>query len=376
MDVQRYNYRDYNYPAGYAQQMIRYVPRYIARGYSYGKKYRKYIGAGAAAASSYYYGRGRNKTSVVPYGSRTSNMNYGKFYKKKNYRKKRTYKKSKISRGVKKYIKKVTQDKLNNLSTGTWRDIAPSQLSCEENQCSYASYVLLDVNQIEDAIDQMKVINVSTGNATATAMDPTTQDGLRTNIINAKSKFMIRNNGKTPCHLECRWLFVKKRMTASQTPTSVFEDGLENKLITSSEITDLRFNVYDSREYNNFFKIYKYKKYYLNPGDEIELEICRNKSYLYDPDHFDQHSASDSQPGLTQWLHFRMQGVVSHDDTTTNLVGTCDATLDVVRLTHIKFSSIMGQGFKYAVVGGGSLDTQSAGSKVNIPATDEVGETL
>lgn len=298
-------------------------------------------------------------------------------YKKKQYgKRKQYYSKPYLTYAMKKYIKNVATSKIDNQAVGTWRDIDSGQISCEENQCAYSSQVFLDVNQIENAIDDMKVINVSTGNASATDMDPTTQDGLKTKIINAYSEINIRNNGKTPCYLEVRWLFTRRRTTATATPSSIFEDGLENKLITANETTDLRFNVWDSPEYNRFFKTYKYRKYYMLPSQELMLKICRKKPYLYDPDHFDQHSASDGQPGLTQWLHFRIRGVVAHDDTTTNLVGTCDATLDYIRTTHIKFSSVMGQGFKYCVTGASTLDTMTAGSVVNIPSTDETGEQL
>ena len=119
---------------------------------------------------------------------------------------------------MRRYIKKVAQSKVDNQSTGTWRDIDSGQISCNENSCAYGSYVFLDVGMIEDAIDQMKVINVSAGSAAETAMDPTAQDGLRTRIVNAKQTWEIRNNAKTPCYLEVRWLFVKRRMTDSDTP--------------------------------------------------------------------------------------------------------------------------------------------------------------
>lgn len=322
--------------------------------------------------SLYYRPKARGRKTY--YKKKRAYNNKKPYSKKKRYQRK--YNRQYVPYNVKRYIKTVSQSTVDNQSVATWRDIAPSQISCEENQCNYASYVFLDVNQLEDAIDQMKVINVNTNNAEATAMDPTAQDGLRTKILNAQSSFTIRNNGRTPCYLEARWLFVKRRMTASDTPTSIFEDGLENRGITSNETTDLRFNVYDSPEYNNFFKIYKYRKYYIQPSQEVHIVLRRTRPFIYDPDHFDKHNASDSQSKFTQWLHFRIQGVVSHDDTTTNLVGTCDATLDVVRTTHIKFSSIMGQGYRYYVVGSGALNTQTAGSKVNIPSVDEVGETL
>lgn len=74
---------------------------------------------------------------------------------------------------------------------------------------------------------------------------------------------------------------------------------------------------------------------------------------------------------------FRLEGVVSHDDTTTTNVGTCDTTLDYVVKSHIKFSGIGGSlKVKNLIVGSGALDAQAIDAKVVVDSIDEVTETL
>lgn len=302
-------------------------------------------------------------------------MDYGRVYGKKYKKQTRKYKKG-ISKNIKRYVKKVAQDKVDNQATGTWRNIYSEQISCAENSYGNTVKPFLDVTQIEDAIDQMQVINVSAGSAAATAINPTTQDGLRTRIISARCDYEFRNNSRTPCYLEVIKLFVKRRMSATETPLTIYEDGLEDRQITSNELTDLRFNIWDSPAFKRFFKVYSRKVYLVNPGDQVNCHQVRKKPFIYDPDKFDQFSASDSQPGMTQWIMFRLRGVVGHDDVTNSQVGTVDSTLDFISTQHIKFSSVMGQGFKYYVTGGGSLDTFGSGSVVNIASVDETGEVL
>lgn len=321
---------------------------------------------------SYY-----NKKKSSSYKSASMGGSYSsssRRYGRRKYRRRRKYKK-KVNRSTRKYIKKVV-DNAGDTSTVVHRNISSSQISCEANECSYSFLSFLDHSSIEGALDQAKILDPNAGTLTEVEVDLNTIDGLKVKIINAKAIRTFRNNGQTPCNLECYYLFAKKRMGTAVTPLTILEDGLENAGITTNELTDLRFNVYDSKSFNDFFRIMRVKKYRVNAGDEVEIQLNRRKPFIYDPDIFDDHSASSKQPKIYQAVLVRMSGVVSHDDTTTTNVGTCNATLDYMDLTHIKYSvSSNGLRLKNLVVGASGLDAQTT-PKVNIEDVAEVAETL
>lgn len=337
------------------------------------RNYGKYA---AAAISGYTSGK------YIDYGNKYNNKNNnyrsanngGTYGKKRRYKKKRRYNK-KIDKRTKKYMKKIAENAADS-STLTWRDINSGQISCEVNEVSYSNFDFLDVAMIENALDNAVILDPNAGTLAKVNVDLTTIDGLKSRILNAKFLIVLRNNGFTPCDIKCYHVFAKRRMSSSENMTTVFEDGLEDIGITTGEQTNPRFDIYDSPRFRQYFKIFKVKKYRVNAGDEVTLELNRHKAFNYDPDLIDQYSANDKQPGIFQGIIVRMEGVVSHDDTTTSNVGTCNATLDWITKTHIKYSiSSIGK-FKQLQAGGGAYDAQAVNAKVVIEDVAEVTETL
>lgn len=299
---------------------------------------------------------------------------YGRRYGRRRGRKTRRKYKKRVNKSTRNYIKKVTSSAQDS-SAVTWRDIDSGQISCEANQCSYNNLNFLLHTQIEDALDQGKLLDPNAGTLTEVDADLTSINGLRVKIINAHSQWTFRNNGQTPCDVKCYYVFLKRRIGTADGMSTIFEDGLENLGITTNELTDLRFDVYDSPTFKQFYKVWKVRKYRVNAGDELTLTLRRKTPFVYDPDLFDKHSASSKQHRIYQGVFLRMSGVVSHDDTTTSNVGTCNATLDFVNQTHIKFSTSAGLKLKNLVVSSNSLDAQTT-PKVNIEDVAEVSETL
>ncbi len=354
--------------------VIQYMNRNMSKNWRYG--------AAVSGAAAYGYQR-YSKNGYKPAYNKRPPRTYkpaGRGGVISGYAKKRSYRRKRRGRGVprsfKKYVNRISQAKDDNLAVNVFRDIDSGNLTVEENQCSYTTFGFLLQDDIEDALDGMQIIDVVGGNATKTAMNPLTADSVHCRILNAKLIFDIRNNGATPCYLEVYWLFPKRRTAAATTPLTIFENGLENRGVTTNELTDLRFNIRDSPAFRKYFKVYKFRKFLVNAGDELQIVMNRKKPFTYRPDEFDDHTNSVSLPNHSQHIVFRMKGVVSHDDTTPTLVGTCDSTLDYVRTRHIKFSSNVNLKHNYLTTGSKSLDTQSAGSKVYIDSVDEVGETL
>lgn len=307
-------------------------------------------------------------------GSYTSSS--GRVMGRRRRYKKRVVKRKPVSKNVKKYVKAVVSNSDNN-QVGVYRNINSGQISCSANECAYSVIEFLYADYIELAINNAKILDPNAGTLTEVSANLSSIDSLRTKIINAKRVVTLRNNAKTPCDLEVFWVFAKQRCSSTLTPLTAFEDGLENCGITTNELTDMRFNLRDSKTFRDYFKVYKYKKYRINGGDEVECALNRNKPFMYDPDLQDDSATSYKMPRQYMALVFRIVGVVSHDDTTTTNVGTCDSTLDFVDIAHVKFSSSpSSMKLKNFISGTGTLDAQVAGAKVDTTDVTEVSETL
>lgn len=304
----------------------------------------------------------------------TSNYQGGRVYKSK--RRVRKVKRD-IPRNIKNYVKKVVKND-EDKQVCVYRDISSSQLTCEANQCSYTSSQFLTKADIEDAIEDSRGIDPASGVAAEVRIDYTTIDGAKVKLINAKKIILCRNNGQTPCNLEVFWYFNTHRTASTHTPLVAFEDGLENNGITTNELVDLRFNpLYDNQQIKNYYKQIRYKKYRLNGGDEIEVCMNRKKPFWYDPDVFDDSSSSERWPKVSQFVVFRLSGVVSHDDTTTSNVGTCDCTVDFVVNYHIRWNSGPSHvKLKNYIAGTNALAAQAAGPVVQGISIEQMKEEL
>lgn len=177
-------------------------------------------------------------------------------------------------------------------------------------------------------------------------------------ILNAVDLYTIRNNGGTPCILEAYWIMPKKSYATTSTVLTKFREGVKVKGGTEANVlTDPRYNLRDGGTYfNKFFKIFKYRQYLLNAGDQIIVRLNRRKPFLYD-----ETGAGESlTKSYGQAIVFRLNGVVSHDETTTTAVGTCDCTFDYTIARHMKFNVEPDQGFKHFIEATTALDEQTA----------------
>lgn len=265
-------------------------------------------------------------------------------------------------------------------ATNTYRALKGDQVSCEPNQCSYFSFDFLERDTIRDALSKSVSRDIDVANTRLADIainrnditDVTQTYNVDTWIVNAHRTLTFRNNGDTPCVMECYWFHQKKSLLSTVTVLDQFQNALVAKGATSGTcMTDPRYNVRDAGSvFNRYFKMFKYRTYLLNAGDQIVVTAQRKKPFL-----FDRVSTSEDQMApFTQHILFRMVGVVSHDETNTSNVGTCNATVDVISHYHIKFNVENDQGFK-KFIEEGTYDAQTT-PVVDAANAEEVKETL
>lgn len=277
-------------------------------------------------------------------------------------------------------VSKMLLNKDINESTNTYRSLLSGQLTVEANQCSYNHFTFLDYTGIRDAISQSVARDVDTANNRiediaidrTDATDVANTSNVDTWIINATRIVTLRNNGGTPIIFEAYWFHQRKAMTNVSTILTKLQEGFVTKGATSGTcMTDPRYSVRDAGTYfSKFFKMFKYRQFLLNAGDQIVLRLSRKRPFLYnETGQNEQHTRP-----YTQHMLFRLIGVVSHDETTTSNVGTCNGTIDWTSIYHIKFNSENDQGFKYFIESG-TWDEQTT-PLVDVDEHEETKEDL
>lgn len=265
-------------------------------------------------------------------------------------------------------------------ATNTYRALSGTQISCEPNECTYSTLTFLERDTIRDALSKSvsRDIDVANTRLADIAIDRTnitdvTQTyNVDTWIVNASRIVTIRNNGDTPCVLEAYWFHQKKALISTVNIYTQLQAALVAKGATSGTcMTDPRYNVRDGGSiFNRYFKLFKYRTWLLNAGDQVIVASHRRKPFI-----FDRVSPNEDQLApFTQHVLLRMVGVVSHDETNTSNVGTCNATLDFIDHYHIKFNVENDQGFK-KFIEEGTYDAQTI-PVVDADPTQEVKETL
>lgn len=292
----------------------------------------------------------------------------------KRGRRPRRYKK-KVPRAVARYVKNAVRHADNDDAVNTWRDISGFQWSCDINQCNYYSATLGLRSDIEDAIDGAKVPYNNAGvpdYATVDLTDISVIKNAQIHIHQMISRYHLRNNGHTPCYIECFWFKCRRPCDSGDNPYAMFDQQLTNKGIASNHYTDPRFNMWDAGSaLKKFWRMYRYRKYNMNAGDELRLDL---KARPF------QYNVSDDQtfinsPKRTHYIIIRVIGVPSHDETSTGNVGTCPATLDVVRHRHIKFSAKLADRFKHIQLGSTTLDEMTT-PQTDVPYIIKTDEDL
>lgn len=286
--------------------------------------------------------------------AKTTNINYRSSYK-------RVYKKPRLSlmQRIKRLIDRPKQINEIRASGGEY-------LKANNNSCAYGSHYFL-YNVDADPATLKRLVNTDgAGNPVVDTSDsfPGSATNLKHQVYKASIQYTFRNNGTTPMKLDFATFKCIDNGTSTQTISSLWEQGIEAKGITTNETTNIQLNIKDGlNALKKYWKMHTYKQVTLDPGMQYTFNIDRKKPLYYD------HRAQSDESIIyhkfqTVGLLYRIQGVPSHDATTRSYVGTSACELDLVwnRSIHVatNTSTVL---WKQLSTNAG-LDTQAAGANV------------
>lgn len=192
------------------------------------------------------------------------------------------------------------------------------------NRCNYGSFTMIDAAAMETALASLPATTTIGSRAQVNA---TTTPQPNKWCIKTSSKFCIRNNYLHPLVLDA--YIVKPKTASNSSPSTVIGTGLTAMAI-SAGIIDINTSFYPSHSkyFVDGWKTLRHEKVTLEAGAEIVLshyETFRN----YDTKYADINTQT-YLPKYSRVLMLRIQGVCSHDVTTSTLVGISEAQVDIV----------------------------------------------
>lgn len=290
------------------------------------------------------------------YQSGMNNWRKGRPAKRKGRKRKTT----KVSKKIRKYVKKAIRVADNDDKINVYRNIDSGQYAVSANQVSYSSAFIGTTATLDAVIDGTQTVYNNAGVLNVTGLDLSDQTNVgnyRVHVHNDIMRLELRNNGNTPCRIQAFWYCPRKTLNVADAPLTQYARELAAKGFTGTATQDPMYNLWDAgKGFKDNWKLDKTRRYNLNAGDNLSLYLTQRRPYDYNPLN-DTNFYFDKK--RSKVLILRFQGVVSHDETNTANVGTCDCTIDYVHYFHTRYSAEVGGKFKWIHEGDGALDAQT-----------------
>ena len=295
------------------------------------------------------YGYGRS----APY---RAGRKYGKRYRTRRLSgRRRTMRAGRMFRKIyKRRTLKVTPSDLE--SVVTWRQADSGVMKTILNEVNYTSFSQLTSTEIELAISEGHVLQTDAAVMTKVKVDMRSIKGLKIKVLGAKSVLKMRNNFTIPCCMEVWWVGFKQ--IENNSPKTLVEEGIADVGVANGD-RNIRTWPTDSPRFRKSCKIYRHKKYRLDGGDEVELQLNRRAPLLYNPDELDRNTNFIYIPHITSSILIRLVGCISHEASDHDAVGTSAAAVDWLLTTSIRFSCSGGVRLKTIEQGALTYDTMT-----------------
>lgn len=283
-------------------------------------------------------------------------------------RKRKRYGGRKSSRGrIRKKVKCRSKSKYDYSrakrmpTTYIYRGRTVVQYGTNLNEVTYNRAGFNEKSALDGMLQFARAYNPSSP-GTPITVDLSTGDISRNIYIQTSKVMRIRNNGRTPVFVTMEfWRAVKDGNT---TIDDWYLHGVQNG--SNGAVTSVNLYPSDFEEVWYGFKRVMKKKRKLGPGREIKLKISC-PWFNYQPAAANDTALTVLTKYYCGYQHTRIEGVISHDGTTTGNVGTIGSIVDVMSDTQYKVKYDGGYEGKYIYVQNAS-QAQTAGPVVSVPA--------
>lgn len=214
------------------------------------------------------------------------------------------------------------------------KHIQSTQWTSSENKCSYHTLTVNNRDTIRTILNDAIRTNTATGESTVD-YSTSTVNNLKVKFKSTMMKIRIKNNSSFGARLHV-WTVQPKRLdsTTVNSRIAAFFDDQSGDSTTSYE-TELTYWPKHASQFRMHYKMYDHKAYELAPGAECTV-VRFGPKFTWNEDYENDHS-NQYAPYRTRHFLFRLEGVVSHDQTTTTSVGVGESALDVVYEQHWTF---------------------------------------
>lgn len=249
------------------------------------------------------------------------------------------------------------------LAIKEYRNIDAQNIVCTANNCVYAEFNGITSSLLETAVQDVTFIDRAATPAvdTINLTDQTTKHDM--DFRNLYSHVRFKNNNELTGILDVYCFICKDKSNSAPKTWMTNEDA--NFGVTNID-TNINTWPSDSKEMLKHWKMEKHTKAVLGPGDTLDVYWSR-KRRIYDPKSKDSNGVA-YQHGDQVWL-FRLQGDITHGNTSDNTIGTGNPTIDYVVKRKVQLHYTAEAPF-FKIETNNSMDTQSGGPEEAGPTVD------
>lgn len=311
---------------------------------------------------------GRKRTNTRSKRKGKARVNMPRKYKRKSKRKMRRTK-GISARQVKAMISRSTKYLESPIQVD--RHLNGDSISCAVNLCSYNEYFIGSTTTLEGLLaNYKKVDDAGAGDAVNTITMSTAGYNCRLKIVSGTEKLTMRNSIKIPVQVDLYWITPK--YNASSAPSACLEHGADDLSLGDSDWqVEPWFYPGHAKTFRDLYRVDRHKKVFLEPGQSTVAWLKMKPNITYDPNTNDYNSHTYRRR-FCKFMLIRLQGTVSHDQTTNTNVGFGDARLDIVRQTTYKYRFVQANNIKYDQYTD-ALDALAVAEQPGVDIADDIG---
>lgn len=236
---------------------------------------------------------------------------------------------------IKKRVRALERKTADIMSSLSYKGVECKQLLTTVNTATYDEFAINDAGYIESVLAQLRYYDPSTPGTIITAPGATGSYERKFSIKSYLSATM-KNNYQIP--VDVKVYTYRCAADTGTSPTSWLDSCLADNASTT-KASPLIFPT-DANDMGDLWKLDGVKSYRLRPGATV-THGYGVPLVSYDPSEYDNHVFASQPDFKTSYIVIRLTGVVTHDSTTTTLVGLAPGGLDIIykRVSNVRYNA-------------------------------------